>query len=223
MQTKRCPRCKIIKQIYEFSKSSREKDGLQTNCKSCNKIISAQYRANNVEKERERHAKYHVKNKETINARVSQWQKDNPDKRRAISKKFYQTHKESEKVRIKNWDEQNPDWKKNYTKQWRLNNADYRKQYEKNYIENNRGLVNAKTARRRALLMQATPKWTNKEKILTFYIEAARLTQQTGIEHNVDHIIPLRSKIVCGLHCEANLQVITKIENSIKHNKFSIL
>ena len=138
MQTKRCPRCKIIKQISEFSKSYREKDGLQINCKSCNKIISAQYRANNVEKERERHAKYHSENKEAINARISQWQKNNREKRKVSSKKYYHSHKESEKIRMQEWEKQNPNWKKEYVKQWRINNFEHRKQYEKNYIENNR-------------------------------------------------------------------------------------
>lgn len=30
----------------------------------------------------------------------------------------------------------------------------------------------------------------------------------------------LKGKFVCGLHCEANLQVITKSENSKKHNSY---
>lgn len=51
--------------------------------------------------------------------------------------------------------------------------------------------------------------------------EAERLTQETGIEYVVDHIIPLSSKIVCGLHWEGNLRVITDDENGHKGNKLS--
>jgi 5-methylcytosine-specific restriction endonuclease McrA len=36
----------------------------------------------------------------------------------------------------------------------------------------------------------------------------------------IDHIIPLKHPLVCGLHTPINLQFLTKEENSRKHNKF---
>lgn len=42
----------------------------------------------------------------------------------------------------------------------------------------------------------------------------------TGISHEVDHIVPLRSKLVCGLHNEFNLRVIPAAENNRKGNRF---
>jgi hypothetical protein len=56
--------------------------------------------------------------------------------------------------------------------------------------------------------------------MLEFYAESSRLTLETGIAHEVDHIVPLLSGLVCGLHCEANLQVITAFENQSKNNRF---
>jgi 5-methylcytosine-specific restriction endonuclease McrA len=67
---------------------------------------------------------------------------------------------------------------------------------------------------------QATPEWANKSAINAIYIEARQLTESTGIPHEVDHIIPLTSKLVCGLHTEANLRILTKNENRAKSNKF---
>ena len=37
--------------------------------------------------------------------------------------------------------------------------------------------------------------------------------------HEVDHIVPLQGKNVCGLHWEKNLQVIPKTENRKKSSK----
>lgn len=44
----------------------------------------------------------------------------------------------------------------------------------------------------------------------------------TGIEWHVDHIIPLKGKLVSGLHVWNNLAVIPKVENLRKGNKNSV-
>lgn len=53
-----------------------------------------------------------------------------------------------------------------------------------------------------------------------FYDEAARLRQVTGCVWEVDHIVPLKNPIVCGLHNEFNLRVIQRFDNRSKNNKF---
>jgi hypothetical protein len=52
-------------------------------------------------------------------------------------------------------------------------------------------------------------------------IDLCRLRRNhTGIEWHIDHVIPLKSKIVCGLHVWNNLAVIPAVENLRKGNKF---
>ena len=66
----------------------------------------------------------------------------------------------------------------------------------------------------------ATPKWVTKKDLLPFYLEAQRKTEETGIPHHVDHIIPLKHERVCGLNVPANLTVITAEENLKKSNRW---
>ncbi len=73
--------------------------------------------------------------------------------------------------------------------------------------------------RRKEAMALATPAWADGAAIAKFYTEAKRLTVETGIPHEVDHIIPIQGRKVCGLHVEYNLQILTKAQNISKHAK----
>ena len=87
------------------------------------------------------------------------------------------------------------------------------------YCRNHPELYRYHQAKRRAAEKRATPAWADQTKIMKFYEEAVRLTRETGIRHEVDHIYPLQSKICCGLHCEFNLQILTAQVNRSKKNR----
>jgi len=76
------------------------------------------------------------------------------------------------------------------------------------------GRANADTAARRAAKLNATPAWINKEFVKEIYEEAK------WFDLEVDHIIPLRSDTVCGLHWEGNMQLLSPSENYSKGNKY---
>lgn len=81
-------------------------------------------------------------------------------------------------------------------------------------------------ARRRATLLSATPSWLGRsqlEDMRKLYRLSQRLEEQTGVAHQVDHIVPLQSPVVCGLHVPWNLQVITASANASKGNRFDPL
>jgi hypothetical protein len=78
----------------------------------------------------------------------------------------------------------------------------------------------SKASARKATKLSATPSWANQEQIKRIYAACAKITKQTGIEHHVDHIIPLQGESVCGLHVENNLSIIPAKMNLQKSNKF---
>lgn len=61
--------------------------------------------------------------------------------------------------------------------------------------------------------------WANRFFMDEAYRLAKLRSKATGIVWEVDHIVPLKSDVVCGFHCESNLQVITRLENVRKGNK----
>ncbi len=97
----------------------------------------------------------------------------------------------------------------------------YLKSYRKRPVaqERHRKRMLSVVAERRA----ATPDWLTDEQraqIKAIYAEAIRLTEETGIPHHVDHIIPLTHPDVQGLHCPWNLQILTAADNIRKSNSF---
>lgn len=75
----------------------------------------------------------------------------------------------------------------------------------------NKGLVNADCAKRRAAKLRAIPSWSDAESIKRVYVNCPK-------GFHVDHIYPLISDWVCGLHCEDNLQYLVAAENLSKKN-----
>jgi len=95
-------------------------------------------------------------------------------------------------------------------------------QYKRDWKERNVVWTRADTKARRRKHREATPPWlTRKQKseIRQLYQIAITMTQTTGEQYVVDHIVPLRSHEVCGLHVPWNLRVITQEENLKKSNK----
>jgi hypothetical protein len=96
------------------------------------------------------------------------------------------------------------------------------REYRNTWKTNNKTQIRADTKARRRKHREATPRWLSRKQrseIRQIYQIAITMTQTTGEQYVVDHIVPLRSDYVCGLHVPWNLRVITQEENLKKSNK----
>ena len=201
MITKKCTKCKLEKSLECFSNRARNKtDGKQPQCKSCDSI----YQAKNFEMFSKRHKLY----RERVKDKRSAMQKVYRDKRRKeMGDKIREYHK--------NYAAANKD----RLKAKRLLRREKERQSLRRYSKKNRALMNALHSKRKALQKRAIPIWADYKLINAFYRVARELTEATGVDHEVDHIVPIKSKIVCGLHCQQNLQILTATENNKKGNR----
>lgn len=115
-------------------------------------------------------------------------------------------------------------------KKWQLKrNACSRKQYQNNleterqrnkeYREKNPHKGNARSAKRRASKLRATPTWLTKrqvDQISEFYSMAKELENVFPWKQEVDHIEPIQGKDICGLHVPWNLQIVPMVTNRSK-------
>lgn len=122
--------------------------------------------------------------------------------------------------RVRRWREANPERNKNNNATWARDNREkcraanarwVKRNQEKVAAKNTRwhkensGKVYANNARYRARKYTATPAWANQEEISIFY-RAAQFQRDAGLDVHVDHIVPLKSPLVCGLHVEHNIK-----------------
>lgn len=143
--------------------------------------------------------------------------------RRLRRAEFSKVHADRINARSRDWYAANKEKAKQTRADWRQRNAEKDRADVYAYAEANRDRMrpyqNHKGAIRRSMKLRATPAWADQKAIRRIYEAASALTKTTGVAHHVDHIVPLVSDLVCGLHCEANLQVLTARENSSKSNR----
>jgi hypothetical protein len=126
-------------------------------------------------------------------------------------------------LRKENWTRQNYSRVSQKRKSERLLNPEIAIADNKRRAEHRKAkpeLCRASGAARKAAKINATTNFASMELIKNLYKQAKELTESTGVEHHVDHIVPLRHPLVSGLHWEGNLQIITAEENLKKSNRY---
>ncbi len=176
---------------------------------------------------------------------TKRWELKNPEKKKKIYREWWKKNKDKARLSSSNWRSNNPsyaadhyrknaDKKKSQSVAWQKRNPDRVKISRDRSAEKNRASIrlrdslrkkkfpekfSAQNAARKAIKIRAMPKWANRFFISEAYHLAALRTKMFGYPWHVDHIVPLQSQLVCGLHVEHNLRVIPGRENIIKGNR----
>lgn len=115
------------------------------------------------------------------------------------------------------------------TRAWYALNKERHKEMRDRYREDNRAEVRsyndywrrtnlkrmcAHTMAYNARKKQALPIWADLEEIKKIYAACPH-------GHQVDHVIPLRGRLVSGLHVAGNLQYLPGVENNEKGNRYA--
>lgn len=220
--TKCCSKCKIEKSFSDFYRS---KGKLTSSCKSCYAVASKRtYDAN-----REKRLVQCAVRRKVKASEIKQYMADYYVKNRDAVLERTKTYQAREEVKARDKERHTQRWIENRDellakrKERKESSPEVRQallEYGREHYRQNKSAYLAKWAKRRAQKLQATPGWADLKAIEAIYVEAKRLTEETGVQHEVDHVVPLNGKNVCGLHVEWNLQILTWAANRSKSNKW---
>ena len=148
--------------------------------------------------------------------------KDKENQKR-LAREWYERNRELAKKRARAWALANPEKVIIKNIKHKQKNKDRLYEYNRQWFAKNKDKRAAYEAKRRATLLQRTPKWLTD--IDLWIIEQAYHLAQVrtnlfNFQWHVDHIIPLQGRKVSGLHVPSNLRVIPGSENTKKSNKY---
>ena len=217
METKVCSKCKEEKNICEFGKSKKSKDGLLHCCKKCNNERSKKYVKENYEKTLESQRNWRKKNPEWVYNRHKKYRLSNPEKINEMLRNF-----------LKN----NPEKRKQYRENYKSRKREQRKERRSNdpifnLINNIRGRIykflkskNITKENKTFEIVGCTPEFL-KEHLEKQFVGG--MSWENRNEWHIDHIIPLSSakteEDIYKLCHYTNLQPLWAEENMKKSNK----
>jgi hypothetical protein len=134
-------------------------------------------------------------------------------------KEYYQSNKLRLNAKNREYALENHQKISSYKRGYDDKNREKLNSQKRKWATENKGYYAHKSAERRCYKLDATPPWSDLEKIKVIYTACQKITESTKKEHHVDHIVPLKGENVCGLHVWWNLRIIPAKMNLSKGNK----
>lgn len=186
IDSKACTKCGVVRPFSQFHKRATSKDGMRGQCIPC-RVANAK--------------EWIVNNRERYNKRIRDDRAVNPEKYKKWAKAYQTADVEHYRAIKRKWVEKNPEKRAEITAK---------------YSKSNPHKILAQVRQRMAIKLRAIPAWSDPKAVELIYQKAAELSKKLAVTFEVDHVVPLRGKTVCGLHCEANMQLLGRTENRKK-------
>lgn len=212
---KLCGGCGETKPRDLFSKNASKRDGLHCRCKSCDNARTRAWYAANRERDLQQGEKWRKENMAHVATAARRRRKSNPERYREHVRQY----KKRNPLMIAAYEEATKPARREYRRKWYAKNLETKRAQNRQWAKNNPAKHAAICAARRAARLQATPAWADRKAIALIYVEARKVSADTGVLHHVDHFYPLRGRTVCGLHVEGNLRVLRAEENWRKSSR----
>ena len=168
-------------------------------CRECHRLYMAAYNVKNRDSLNKKRRQHWRDGGEEVRAKAriesQRWRDQNREAYRAAGRRKAARNPES----YSRWQKANPEECRAVKRAWKKRNPHRGLEYD---------------ARRRAIKYKAFPKWADRKAMAAIY-------KNCPSGYHVDHIVPLVSDAVCGLHVEFNLQYLTASENFSKGNRFA--
>ena len=216
-----CTKCRIAKPLADFSAKNKALGTLQEICRICTKIYMAEWRKNNLERKRQMDRNYAAANREKARQKTRDWTKNNKERKRENDRLYALLNKDKIQTRSVYYRALNHDRVREQKQKYREENREKILENQKAWKKANKGKVLANVALRKMRKKNATPPWLTKEQkrqMREIYETAQTLRENLNEDFHVDHIIPITSPFVCGLHVPWNLQILLAEENIRKSN-----
>jgi 5-methylcytosine-specific restriction endonuclease McrA len=201
MVLKACTKCGEAKALDAFSRNKNAKDGLQSQCKACNRS-------------------YYEQNAERVIARVLA--ATDPEAARAKAREWYAANQDRAKARQAEWRAVNKDVKAEATTKWTDANRGKVRASNRKWQNANPEHVRAKTRERRARVRGADGKHTAadvRSLLKTQRCKCAVCRADLAGGYHVDHVMPL---VLGGSNDRTNLQLLCRTCNTSKGGKHPV-
>jgi hypothetical protein len=173
MTTKKCSNCKEEKDIGEFLKYSKSKDGFGYRCIPCRRLekqsradkikaYNKQYRIDNREKRRLYNIEYVSKNREIVALAAKKYRAENAEKIRLASKEYNSKLENKERMNARareRWASNKKDYLRK--KEYRQKNKEKYAEYARNHFKKNKEVITERHKQR----MKTDPVYALKRKI----------------------------------------------------------
>lgn len=199
---KRCPKCKKVKE-RRFFNIRKNGTTLQSYCKECSSGYGCEYAAKNPDKHRESN---------------KNWYWRNHNRARELAKHQYIKAISANPEFNKDRHRKNADSSRESRREYYRKNKQKMSQKFKAWRESNLDKCRERSMRYEAAKRNAVPSWFDKGSVESVYKAAKSLTHAWGVALHVDHVVPLSSEVVCGLHVHDNLQLLEPSINQKKSN-----